>query len=222
MKKTLLTIALVTASVAAFAQGKVSLQNDSGSLYTLAQAGGSQTEAPGGLATLTLRAGGADAAAAGSAIAITGPLPSGVTLEIGLYGGTSSSSLTLQTHTLLNPSGGGTGPSAGQGPFTHVVTGLPGGVVDYFQVCVWDSAYASPQAALAAGSYYGGDNIFSMTPGTSISYPAINSSAAPANSTWAAAGNENPLYVGVLIPEPTTFALAGLGAAALVIFRRRK
>jgi len=26
----------------------------------------------------------------------------------------------------------------------------------------------------------------------------------------------------VNVPEPTTFALAGLGAAALVIFRRRK
>jgi len=83
MKKTLLTIALAAASVAAFAQGKVSLQNDGSSLYTLTAAAGSYL--------------GADAALAGHAIPISGPLPSGVVLEVGLFGGASSNLLTLQT-----------------------------------------------------------------------------------------------------------------------------
>lgn len=168
MKKTLLTMALAGASLAAFAQGKVSLQNDSGSLYTLASQGGDPSSDHSGL---TLMAAAGDNGVAGQPVAITGPLPSGVTLEIGLYGGTSSSSLTLQTHTLLNPAGGGAGPSAGQGPFTHTITSLPGGQADYFQVVIWDSAYASPALALAAHSYWGADNIFTMTPGTSIAYP---------------------------------------------------
>jgi hypothetical protein len=32
----------------------------------------------------------------------------------------------------------------------------------------------------------------------------------------------SPMGVNVVVPEPTTFALLGLGAAGLLIFRRRK
>jgi len=199
MKKTLLTVALATATVAAFAQGKVSLQQDGGSLVTL----GSSVKA-------------ADQAYAGSNCP-AGPLPSGVVLEVGLYGGQTAGSLTLQTSELLN--NGTSGLPGGWWATAHCVTTLPGNpTADFFQVVVWDSAYATPAAAIAAGSYYGADNIFSMTPGTSITYPGINNGG---NTTWLAAGDENPLIVST-IPEPTTLALAGLGAAALVIFRRRK
>jgi len=216
MKKTLLTMAVAGASLAAFAQGKVSLQNDSGSLYTLAGQSGSPASDSSGKVMYPLAA---DNGVGGSPIAITGPLPSSITLEIGLYGGSSAAVMTLQTHTLLNPAGGGAGPGPGQGPFTHVATSIAPGTVGFFQVVIWDSAYASPLLAQAAGSYYGADNVFSMTTGASIAYPAINSGG---NTTWAAVGDEAPLIVGVSIPEPATFALAGLGAAAMVIFRRRK
>jgi len=214
MKKTLLTIALAAASLAAFAQGKVSLQNDGGSLYVLASASGAYAPQ--------------DAAVSGMPIAITGPLPSGVILEVGLYGGSNPLLLTLQTEVQLNPGGG---PSAGQPPFTHVVLGnmagaqpLAGGTLAYFQVAVWNSFYPTPQLAMAAGldsghpGYFGFNNVFSMTPSSTISYPPINGGG---GSTWVASGDEQPLMV-MIAPEPSTFALAGLGAAALLIFRRRK
>jgi len=200
MKKTLLTLVLVGASVAAFAQGKVSLQNDSGSLYTLS----ATPAAP-------------DAALAGMPIPISGPLPSGAVLFVGLYGGTTSANMTLQTEVLLNPAGGGGGPSDGQPAFTHVVTSLPGGTLQFFQVFVWDNRAATPALAKTDGFYEGQDNIFQMSPSTTIAYPPINGGG---GSTWAAVGNESPLIVS--IPEPTTFALAGLGATALLLFRRRK
>lgn len=44
----------------------------------------------------------------------------------------------------------------------------------------------------------------------------LNSSALPANLAATVPG------LGVIVPEPTTFALAGLGSAALLIFRRRR
>ncbi|SPE57251.1 hypothetical protein SBV1_270050 [Verrucomicrobia bacterium] len=55
---------------------------------------------------------------------------------------------------------------------------------------------------------------------TSIAFPGIINEG---GSTWAAVGDESPLYVPVvLVPEPSTLALAGLGAAASCISRRRK
>jgi len=44
----------------------------------------------------------------------------------------------------------------------------------------------------------------------------LASSSLPANTASVVPG------LGVVVPEPTTFALAGLGSAALLIFRRRK
>jgi len=195
MKKTLITITLAAASVGAFAQGRVNLQNDLESLYQLS----TNCLAP-------------DAPLTGQPIPISGPLPSGVVLEVGLYGGTTSTSMTLQTSVLLNPPGGGGGYGAGQPPVTHVhidgvptsypgsppVTsaGMPGyvpGATVYFQVFVWDSAYATPQEATADGSYEGQNNIFQMIPGTSIAYPAIDRDG---STTWTNVGDESPLYVG--------------------------
>jgi hypothetical protein len=54
-----------------------------------------------------------------------------------------------------------------------------------------------------------------MNPGSGLAY--VGSAPASANSTWVSA----PITM-ALVPEPSTFALAGLGAAALMIFRRRK
>jgi len=209
MKKTLLTLALVGATAAAFAQGKVSLQMDLPIQF-------------GTTGMLPL-----DAALAGQVIANDGnSLPTHTVLMVGLYGGTSSTSLSLQGSVLLNPLGGNGTPD-GFFPLTHIVTTFAGGSLAYFQVKLWDSAYATYELQAAAGKvgtgldYSAINNIFTMTPGTSISYPAIINGG---GTTWVSAGNENAnaFLVATVVPEPATFALAGLAAAGLMIFRRRK
>jgi hypothetical protein len=50
----------------------------------------------------------------------------------------------------------------------------------------------------------------------------IGGGAQPAPSFPGTAFQSFNLYTIATVPEPSTFALAGLGAAALLIFRRRK
>lgn len=77
-------------------------------------------------------------------------------------------------------------------------------------VVAWSSAFATPQAAAAGGSFLGWGNLITYATG-------VDSGAAV--STFAASGST---AFGVSpVPEPATFALAGLGAAAMLIFRRR-
>lgn len=213
MKKTLLTIALVTAvSAAAFAQGKVNVIGDTLSPIIL---GSNNVMA-------------ADSSLRGQPIGNATALPSGVTLVAGLYGGTSSSSLFLYSSTTLNV----TANPAGTIPAFHVVLnagatpGAPGigGIASgtamgastpWFQVRVWDSSAPNYDAALAQGLYTGEGAEFQLNPGPSLAY---TSTAPPgANTTW----TDGAITV-QLVPEPTTFALAGLAAAGMVIFRRRK
>jgi len=216
MKKTVLTLALVAASMAAFAQGKVKVVNDGASAFTLSDINHVLA---------------ADAALAGQPIPTTGPLPSGKVLEVGLYYGATAGSLSLATidptspnsnPSMLNPLGGGSGvPGVMNGASIKITgpSGVPAGTT-FFQVKIWDSAFSSYEAEQAAGGadYLGQSAVFSMTPGPSITYPSVLNGG---SSTWAAVGNEAPILVGV-VPEPATFALAGLGAAAMLIFRRRK
>ncbi|HYL95727.1 MAG TPA: PEP-CTERM sorting domain-containing protein [Terriglobales bacterium] len=151
----------------------------------------------------------------------------------GLYGGTSSSLLYQYTPNspplaLLNnasSAAGAIGPfqvlcnanaASGAVAIPGIASGTPiGAATPWFQVKVWDSAYASYAAALAAGSAYVGQGpLFQLNPGPGLTY-TFTAPAGP-NSSW----TDTPIIVAA--PEPSTFALAGLGAAALMIFRRRK
>lgn len=72
---------------------------------------------------------------------------------------------------------------------------------------------ADPRAAGAAGALYGASAIFQYTPPTG---------PIGASPTVFLMSNLGPISVGFAAPEPTAFALAGLGAAALLIFSRKK
>ncbi len=205
MKKTLLTLALVAASVAAFAQGKVTFGNDATHLFVIGTPLAGDTG--GGVAT------GGDTV---GAISVS-PLPSGRSLIAQLYAGTSAGSMTLQTSYVLDAANWG--PTPGRMVSKGIIlTGVPGGAVASFNIVVSDvvGALGSAFPGQAFGAYYGSTGNFTATPGASISYPGLVSGG-PAGSTWTAAN----LVVNA-VPEPSSMVLAGLGAASLLLFRRRK
>lgn len=207
MKKTLLTLALVAICGGAFAQGKISFVNDS--LHRVYWD-------PAGLKS-------ADQALAGTG-AMAAATPSGATLIADLYWGTASDNLAFLASTTLSPSIPGHIPTQ-----TLAIAGQPGGTMEYFQVQIRQSGYANAAAARAAVAYYGFSQVFTAVLG-SFTPNSIVTHTAPSLSTWTdgtflmdstSPGWRGAIAVGV-IPEPSTFALAGLGAAAMLIFRRRK
>jgi hypothetical protein len=97
------------------------------------------------------------------------------------------------------------------------LTGFNPGDTVNLQVRVWDISLASSyEAAVASGLGLQGKS-------TTFLYTIPSGATTPAQFIM---GSGNPgvfssFTIGV-VPEPSTIALAGLGAAALLIFRRRK
>ena len=175
MKKNILILAMTAITTAAFAQGKVGFQNDATRLIRWTTN-----------TTLLLPP---EQPFAGQPIdQSSGHIPSGRVLIAGLYGGTSSDSLSLLTTTSFGVS------QPGLLTIAHLVTPFPGATPAWFQVKIWDSAYANYEAALAAtggNDYFGTSPVFTMTPGTGLTYPGINNSG---GTTWPA----EPIYVGLV------------------------
>jgi hypothetical protein len=124
--------------------------------------------------------------------------------NVSFYGGSDAASLTL-LHTFV---GSGGGALFGNGTFTDpngvAYTILGATTTGTFRIDAWTggSDFAS------ATGLKGTSGVFS-NPIAAAPSPTPDFSAMPAVLL-------NP------VPEPSTFALAGLGAAALLIFRRRK
>ncbi len=115
------------------------------------------------------------------------------------------------THIILNaqPNGAPAIPGIANGTFI-------GGNTPWFKVEVWDSAYATFEAAASAYAYRGGSTMFQFNPGASLSYP--NTAPPGVNSTWT---EENiVIYGGPPIPEPSILAL--IGAASMILWPRRR
>jgi hypothetical protein len=199
MKKTLLTLSLVAATAAAFGQGKIQFSN-AGRPLTLGPASSLKP---------------ADASWANQAVPTLGGsgvnLPSGTLFNVALYVGQTAGSETLLTTVPLSSVGS---PDDGLFAALNITlgAGFPAGTQAFFQVYAYDASFANQGLANAAGAYWGTSGEFHMTPGS-----ANVNIATGGGSTWAA----GPMAV-QLVPEPTTMALAGLSAAALLIFRRRK
>jgi PEP-CTERM motif len=98
----------------------------------------------------------------------------------------------------------------------------------YVQVFAWDSTYATPDAALAAGAYFGASSA-GQTPavyGTIGAAQLVTLGAGAPAPAGVVFGTSAPFFPRTVLlqntPEPATIALGGLGAAALLLFRRRK
>jgi len=115
--------------------------------------------------------------------------------------------------------------AAGDGPgyfFGAEVTVPTYSATGTFIVEGWTGNFASYAAATAggAGTYLGQTPSFISGEGNGTVTPPTT----PVNLALPApgAGNWNGNLILVPVPEPSTIALGGLGAAALLLFRRRK
>ena len=224
MKKLIIVAAVTLVSVGAFAQGKLKFLVDSDNLIYITTdtskmvAGDATKTADAMVGSPTLLPGSSLYTGVGSTAAALGG-----TWVVTLNGGTSAGSLSLQTTaTLADASSSNFGGIAAT--VDTQLTGLPAGTPAFFQVDV------------SNGTYDGKSIIFQATPQDAVFSP-INQTTSPVNSTWtpstfqmtdfiALAGPDSGYFGGIAVayspvPEPGTFALAGLGLAALLVLRRR-
>lgn len=217
MKKTILTTIASLLAVGAFAQGSVTFQNS--------------TATAGWPATVDRNVKFAASAAAFNPLLVEGANVSsnyaGVnlsSLRAALYfaPGTVSDANFALVNTLATPvSGlatatfkGSTSTTAGSWfGGTRTMAGIPlqSGAAS-LMVVVWDTNFGNdPFAPAAQGGLWGRSTVFSYT--------------TPAGGTPAPAEflplNLASFSIGI-VPEPSSMALAGLGAASLLLFRRRK
>jgi hypothetical protein len=117
----------------------------------------------------------------------------------------------------VNNSGLAQGGYSYNGGAAFVPTGTTAGNTYSVFVVAWSSAYANPWLAAAGNSFLGYSSVFQ--------YASSPNSASAAPSFAAAGGTANlPFGVDIVssVPEPGTMALAALGGASLLLFRRRK
>ena len=101
----------------------------------------------------------------------------------------------------------------GGGPFGVSGTSTNGGSVLVFFIA-WSNLYSDPALAAAVFPLVGWSNPFL--------YNYANTTSTPAGMGSQAAADGVDARFGLGIPEPSAFALAGLGAIAMLIFRRQR
>jgi len=199
MKKVILTALTSLAAVAAFAQGTVTFLNDTGTLTT----------PPDRFIRF------ASGATPGNSFGTAGAPAFGTNFAVQLYYGASSATEASFIPVTSAPSKLRASTSAGIGTWSaggsRTLNFAPGTTVQ-LQVRVWDlNAGATYESTFALGIGTGGSSTAFL-----YTIPQPSDPGSAFNMANFAAFTINA------VPEPTTFALAGLGAAALLIFRRRK
>jgi len=215
MKRTLLTAAVACALVgSAFAQGTIKVQAvGANQIYYSTSPDGSGT----------------------NKVAVGSPaqIPAYGNLNIAVYSAAPGTTLSLQggipvltgwnlAATEIHTISGAAGTVIGT---TIILNGIAEGANAQVEVVGWTgnfsdfaSAYASGTALVGwCGSSVSG-GLLSWTQATGA--PNASTPTTPVGTPLGAAGFQNLVLVPV--PEPSTIALAGLGAATLLLFRRRK
>jgi hypothetical protein len=96
---------------------------------------------------------------------------------------------------------------------------VPAGTA-WAQVLAWTGNYSTYAAALASGTvgeYAGASQIFQILPAPAANSPASDIS----NIENVGDGNIDLTQVPAITPEPSTLAMAGVGLASMLIFRRK-
>ena len=208
MKKLILTLTLVAAVVSAYGQGSVAFSNGTlsrHSIYSQYPIEGAPVWTTPGLLKYGLWYG------VGSASAVnTNAAPWIIGVNSTLYAGEIASS------------------ADGKTPLSNVPLGTETSVNQsdiWVQVIAWDARYDDWQSARANPDPFGVIIFGAMTDVVNIN--SLGNPAILGVSIWQSATGTNPrllnpLQMTMVIPEPTTVALAGLGAVGLLVARRRR
>jgi len=229
MKKLILTVTVVAgAAMAAYSQGAVDFTDTTTSGYVVADPAGHLSSST------------ASYAASSDFTAQLWALPGNVTTTSGLgidaYGYISAASFLGDGFNLVSTTlgGSGNGVSAGDGYFDDggvAISGTTGNdsgaVKDVLAVVCWTGhAQSTLAAALSAGQLVG--ILAFVNPigagGTDPIVPGLSGWNNGLGASPASVANEPPGYPELImgtVPEPTTFALMGLGGLSLLLFRRR-
>lgn len=212
MKKLILAAFALTCAASVFAQGTVLFANRIGTTLQ-APIYGVNPGAPG----VQVAGNSPTGIPAGTADYGTAPKLDGTAYLAQLWGGPNATSLSAATGTSLL--GFRTGAGAGFIVATSdaaIIAGVTTGSSAALQVRAWDTQGGTLMtwaAAEGANANRGMSAIFNSE--------ALGGGAVPA-ANMIGFTSFNLVGAAAVTPEPSTFALAGLGAAALLIFRRRK
>lgn len=106
---------------------------------------------------------------------------------------------------------------------TQVIPTVAGGSTALVAIEVWNTTAGSTFATAKASGQANAWGMFATASTTTpLSVKLGDPNATPPGTPAALVGLTALSLNGGVIPEPSTFALAGLGAAALMFFRRRK
>jgi len=205
MKKIIVSTLLAMAAVASFGQGSISIGN--GITATRFPIYAPQLADP-----TTQVVGSSSLSAPTGTTVYTGALLQGTRYAIEFWAGPSSatdfSGLTLITTTTFRTATGNVLPAGLTTTILGTIANVPADGFAKLGVRVWDTLSVG-------GSSYATASIRGQSPTLSLSGGLGGGLTTPPN--WV--GQSFSL---VSVPEPTSMALAGIGAASLVIFRRRK
>jgi hypothetical protein len=217
MKKTLLTFAVSVCAISVFAQGTVNFnnRNTAAGLFVPIYGvnSGSPTESKTGNSAVALPAG--TQTYAGALLTGSGYLAQ---LFAAPGAGAAESALVASANSITTFRTG-TSSGAFAGVTAVLANVLPDAAVATLQVRAWDNTsglyptWAAAEAAWLAGTIAAGKSLlFDLNAiGGNLNTPPLPVGMQSFN-----------IYTTTAIPEPSTFVLAGLGAASLLIFRRRK
>jgi hypothetical protein len=212
MKKLLGILAISALTASAFAQGTIAIGNTASELVQ-------QWTAVGNPALISVPTGQGHveflAAPAGTSLAAIGQLTSGgFAANYSSLAGFFAANPLWNGYTINNT----VAPGRIVGTTVTVSPLAAGGSINYITIG-WTGDYASYDLAYAAAagnsalSFFGQSTM--LTSATGNPTTPIPGTPTPMNGTYTG------IVLAPLVPEPATFALAGLGLAALLVFRRR-
>jgi hypothetical protein len=212
MKKLLFTIAGILLTVNGFGQGYVQFQNAVTSKFFV----------------LNYASGTTNAATSGAIGLQDGVSGSTGTIDVGLYWSTSPFTESSQG-TLAGVENIGTTPGILAGNSSFAIAGTNPGDTVYIQILMWDGTFSTPNDDLLAGYDFGASSAgtagFNTAYGTvgpalqvTLGLPGIY--ATPIFGTAASEFGKTYLLNGA--PEPASVVTGGLGAAVLLLLRRRQ